>query len=371
MTGRLPSDFDAEWYRATYLDVALSGLGAEEHYRRFGRRLGRRVNGGPTEHAFGTQVSAATEDEAATSDIAPTAEVMAQQPFPIIDRPAGFEMPDPSTGPVRTPSAGSERERFSFAMLLDAALLACERQDQIIKPLLAYGRTFGLNVDKGSLDTDRSHWCGAAAFQKGETRIENAWHVGHSTLRLRLAGGTDVQSDHQLTLRAYQADPESPDELVMLGAGIELPSPGPIFHDAISMFGQDGFFASQLGRSVDAGWVGRVVLHIRRRAKPIEYIIGREVNERNAKFARRPSYGPWPSLVDCERQVLFGLGLVDLRVSGRGNNDVGTGDLDRRRDAFRRSGEVQFRPSKRDNFKISGGRTLAEGSHDLTLTAGD
>jgi hypothetical protein len=231
MTGRLPSDFDAEWYRATYLDVALSGLGAEEHYRRFGRRLGRRVNGGPTEHAFGTQVSAATEDEAATSDIAPTAEVMAQQPFPIIDRPAGFEMPDPSTGPVRTPSAGSERERFSFAMLLDAALLAGERQDQIIKPLLAYGRTFGLNVDKGSLDTDRSHWCGAAAFQKGETRIENAWHVGHSTLRLRLAGGTDVQSDHQLTLRAYQADPESPDELVMLGAGIELPSPGPIFHD--------------------------------------------------------------------------------------------------------------------------------------------
>jgi hypothetical protein len=234
MTSKLPVDFDAQWYRATYHDVALSGLGAEEHYRRFGRRLGRRVNGGSTERAVVTPDMhglAAAEDESATANIASKPEVIDPQPFPIIDRPDDFEVTDTPTKPAPAPRAGSERERVSFATLLDAAVLAGERQDRIIEPLLAYGRALGLNVDRGPLDADRSHSCGATAFQEGEARVENAWHVGHSTLRLRLAGGTNAQSHNRWTLRAYQADPESPGELAVLGAGVELPALGPIFHD--------------------------------------------------------------------------------------------------------------------------------------------
>lgn len=38
------SDFDPEWYYATYQDVALSGLSPEEHYRKYGIKLGRKPN---------------------------------------------------------------------------------------------------------------------------------------------------------------------------------------------------------------------------------------------------------------------------------------------------------------------------------------
>lgn len=38
--------FDPDWYAATYLDVARSGLGAAEHFVRIGRRIGRRGSEG-------------------------------------------------------------------------------------------------------------------------------------------------------------------------------------------------------------------------------------------------------------------------------------------------------------------------------------
>ena len=47
MPGKLPPDFDPNWYAASYRDVALSGLSPSQHYLRFGRMLGRKVNGLP------------------------------------------------------------------------------------------------------------------------------------------------------------------------------------------------------------------------------------------------------------------------------------------------------------------------------------
>ena len=229
MARKLPADFNADWYRAAYPDVALSGLDPREHYLRFGRRLNRQPNGKALSDARAPAPTAAKPlepkktPEAIKPATPPKALPMASAPadrFPaIVARPKDFNPEDsrPTPAPPRR-GMGS-----SGILSLDSLF-----EEGVWAPLLAYAGMMRLSLPDGEVDAGKAR---SSFFLSGETRIENAWHTA-GKLRLAIAGATDVQSAGQRwILRAYQADPASPGDLLSAGEGLQFPAQGPIFHD--------------------------------------------------------------------------------------------------------------------------------------------
>ena len=141
MRGKLPPDFDPNWYAASYRDVALSGLSPGQHYLRFGRMLGRKVNGLPPRAA--SSAKPAPAEPAERRDSPPVQATVTSPPPksldspPIIDRPDGFDpvetIPQPapprpgdesgttfSLETIGVASRGSAGERAAVAPALQA-----------------------------------------------------------------------------------------------------------------------------------------------------------------------------------------------------------------------------------------------------------
>src|SRR5437588_7586030 len=103
MSDRLPPDFDADRYLASYSDVGLTGLDPKEHYRRFGRLMGRSPTGkssGPTPPPVEPP-----PDPRSTSSDRPRSQAAAKVPPqtiqpPIIDRPSGFDAAEVRPAPA-------------------------------------------------------------------------------------------------------------------------------------------------------------------------------------------------------------------------------------------------------------------------------
>jgi hypothetical protein len=241
MRDKLPPDFDADWYAATYPDVALSSLNPREHYRRFGRILGRPPKGSasprPVELASAEEVARHMDSPSAKRETppAPSQQPVEQEPVkssPIIDRPKDF---DPTaTLPKAAPPkpGGGPGGVFSLEALSKIDAATDESRSAIRPALQAYAKLLNIEAPSGLNEAAATVSCGATPFQAESTRIENAWFVDGSRLRLALAGGTEgaAQSDARV-LRAYQANPASPAELHLLGSGVMLPALGPVFHD--------------------------------------------------------------------------------------------------------------------------------------------
>jgi hypothetical protein len=239
MAGRVPEDFNADWYQATYPDVALSGLRPQEHYRRFGRLMGRSPNGAAASRAEEAEAAspapsdagplAAVETEAAGQVV----ELSPEGPA-IIDRPADFDAAHvlPTTAPPRQGRDGNER--ISIETMAEGPFQPGDMRARGLDALASYARLFGLPDTAEEPDLELRVSCGAEEFQAGEARIENAWFADRSTLRLMLAGGTNTgAAASSLIIRAYQASPASPNDLSPLGEGIQLPAVGPVFLDLL------------------------------------------------------------------------------------------------------------------------------------------
>lgn len=232
MLGKLPPEFDASWYATNYRDVALSGLSPRQHYLRFGRILGRRVSGPPPRAGGSAEPAPAQPAERLDSPPAPPTLAsplpkIGDSP-PIIDRPDGFDPAELIPQPAPPRPGGDSNLAFSLESIAVAAPGSAVERTAIGPALQAYARLQRLQVPNG-MDAKAGTGCGAATFQTDPARIENAWLADDSRLRLMLAGG--AAASDPLAIRAYQAEPASPAELRMLGAGIELPPQGPVFHD--------------------------------------------------------------------------------------------------------------------------------------------
>jgi len=247
-----PADFDCEWYAATYADVGMSGLHPREHYRLFGRLLGRGTKppSKPARAAVAA-VSTIAPPEASEPAIEATSKPAAQSqgdasttepsrkqqpkesaPFPIIDRPNDFD-PAASVPNAAPPKAAAES---GGPFTLDNLVTASDEFDAtqaVVTPALdAYSKLLNLGPRNGVEGTTGPVSCGALAFQAGASRIENAWFAGPNRLRLMFAGGTEtVPASSGWAVRAYQGECANPASLRMLGPGIELPPIGPVIHD--------------------------------------------------------------------------------------------------------------------------------------------
>ena len=241
MARKLPPDFDADWYASAYPDVAMSGLGAREHYLRFGALLGRQAKRPPpppqTTKAKAEPVAKAADQPAVAPESIPPAEQQPKpkqpkpvQPSPIIDRPEGF---DPAAAlPKAAPATPDGDFTGPFSLEALAALPAGSDSVNVTAALQAYAKLLCLKPSTAVANEQASVSCGAMAFQAGPTRIENAWFAGPSRLRLMLAGAEDAAPDSiGRSVRAYQAFATAPAELRMLGEGVQLPPIGPVIHD--------------------------------------------------------------------------------------------------------------------------------------------
>lgn len=225
MRASLPPDFDANWYEANYRDVALSGLSPKQHYLRFGRLLGRKVSASKAPPAAATKVGKAKQRSEA-----PVARMIARQeqprpntPAPIIDRPEGF---DPAETVPRAAAPRPGGNATATIGLEEIAVGGAAAQAALGPALQAYARLLRLPA---AVDANARVSCEAAAFQAGPVRVDNAWLIDNLGLRLMLTGGADASG--ALSVRAYQAEPDRPGDLRLLGEGIELPQVGPVFHD--------------------------------------------------------------------------------------------------------------------------------------------
>lgn len=228
MRASLPPEFDAEWYEANYRDVALSGLSPIQHYLLFGRLLGRRVSASKAPGTPPTAVNKA--DKAKQRNEEPGTRMVARQEqpkpntlSPIIDRPDGFD-PTESLSRSALPRPGGDMA--STLGLEDIAIGRTAKQGGLMPGLQAYARLLRLPA---AVDTNAGVSCDAAVFQSGPARIDNAWLVDDSRLRLMLTGGAAASTAP--SLRTYQAKPDRPGDLRMLGQGMTLPQVGPAFHD--------------------------------------------------------------------------------------------------------------------------------------------
>ena len=227
MQDKLPADFDADWYAATYPDVALSGMSPREHYRRFARILGRKPKGSARLRPAEPETAESDTNRMDTASIAPEVPpVPTQQPLerrpakspPIIDRPKDFDAAATIAQPAPTKVGGAP-----------GALLSL---DTMVPALQAYAKLLNVHTSTDPRHPAASVSCGAKPFQAGRARIENASFVDVCRMRLVLAGGNEQTVESTACdLRAYQAHPANPAELRLLEPGIRLPPMGPVFHD--------------------------------------------------------------------------------------------------------------------------------------------
>lgn len=233
MFNKLPADFNAEWYRANYPDVAQSGMSAREHYLRFGRRMGRKASGGPAS-AERTGTASTIEAPDAGLPKSPSSEELSPRPSrpAIIDRPANFDSADVSPLPAPVGEMANSDQGLSLDTIGKGPFASPDEEARLRTPVKAYARMLSLQQAEASDESPAIGLCGAEFFQTGETRIDTAWFPSESRLRLRISGGSGATAASKgWVLRAFQAEPANPDRLKMAGQGIQLPALGPVFHD--------------------------------------------------------------------------------------------------------------------------------------------
>src|SRR5262249_22992918 len=83
----------------------------------------------------------------------------------------------------------------------------------------------------------------------------------------------------------------------------------------LSITGADGVFPDKLAAAIGIDWCRFVLLDIRRALAPVEHVIGRDVNERNAAATGFGRKQPRRFGIDCERDRLFAFGPIDIGVT--------------------------------------------------------
>ena len=248
--------FDADWYLAAYPDVALSGLSPQEHYRKFGLIMGRAVNArqqaarqssAPPPLVTPSQPRAAAARFSRGQAVSPADLTLpgGGSDSPIIPAPAGYSLAsEPVADPGRPGGAAPLAVRAGGQEI--ARLQDLTRLSQIIAPLAAYCRMFSPDKEPGGAlreafefvgqdplveaaatrfadQLDRPADPGGAGLQSGRARIANAWYVNEAGLRFFLAegdaapGGGISATDQPAALRAFQAAPENPGALQLVG----------------------------------------------------------------------------------------------------------------------------------------------------------
>ena len=240
--------FDADWYQATYPDVALSGLSPQAHFQKFGLIMGRAANA--QQRAERLQGAAPIVDTP-SRPAAPDAEVLQFQAgapvsetltslAPTADSPI---IAAPATRPNFKPAAPSDLDRpaaeAKLAVMAGALEIARAPEaaslDRFAAPLAAYCRLFSPDravsnlfafegapemAERASADfashLGRSADPGAQALQNGSVQIANAWFTDEFGLRAILS---DIEEGgaQNTVLRAYQAAPDAPENLHLIG----------------------------------------------------------------------------------------------------------------------------------------------------------
>jgi hypothetical protein len=127
-------------------------------------------------------------------------------------------------------AAGEQTGPFSLDKLA-LGPFAPEDQNRLRLPLAAYAQIFSLSGRTELLRCDGQESCGGSRLRSGPLRIDAASIRHGSTLRLMLRSAEGSPVANGWVLRAYQAAPSDPSNLLAAGEGVQLPALGPVFQD--------------------------------------------------------------------------------------------------------------------------------------------
>ena len=128
-------------------------------------------------------------------------------------------------------------------------------------------------------------------------------------------------------------------------------------------------FAFELRAAIGAGRAGFVVFAIGTIERPVEDIVGREMQQRHLQFGGGFGDEARARAIDAHRDVGLALGLVDLRIGGGVDDGVAAHAAQRRENHVAR-GEIEARTAEREHFDASR-RALDERADDLAGEPGD
>lgn len=251
-------ELDAQWYRDTYPDVALSGLSPETHYRLFGRAMGRPgaadqdQRPAPLPASAGQSLSLRAVADCfgqARSPGSNRGHALNQADSPLVTRPDDLL---PSAQDHRRDAADHLADAVRLEIWSEDGSIALGRFESVTDarcaagPLLLYARL--LDLPAGALSVQEPDGtkhplsvpgagealpgCAMAGIKRGPARLENGWYSDETTLRFALAGWQAPTEDETgpALLRFWQAPARASANLAPIG-GFTLPEAGPGFFD--------------------------------------------------------------------------------------------------------------------------------------------
>lgn len=223
------ADFDATWYLAAYPDVKMSGLEPWDHYRRFGSAMGRPA--GPPRPS-GSKPAASDARPARKVAETKAAQAPAFAAAPIVDRPPAFDARSVIPREAVQRAEIAEKGHLPFGSLKALIAQAGRADAASSDAVAAYARMFALAEDSAPEPADPAPDLVPGLLRAGAAAIENAWYAEPRLLRLMLRGEPgEGDIGEGWRLRAYQGQAAAPAQLLPAGAGICLPSAGPVFWD--------------------------------------------------------------------------------------------------------------------------------------------
>ncbi|OWU82255.1 hypothetical protein ATO6_22700 [Oceanicola sp. 22II-s10i] len=224
---RLPDDFDPEWYRRTYPDVAATGQDPMQHYLRIGRIIGRAPNAAALKAKQENRVVSPSTDLLDTVLSAAAAPAIGHPPSaedsPLIPAPGGFVRPVPGPAPTAAlPLSEGETTPLLRAITSSDAKALCG-------PLRLYAALVGADpavlldrteprIQAGALDPlepDALPACATPALRTGPSALEDIWLADSGRLRIRL-GDIEADRGEGLCLSAFQAPASAADRPVQV-----------------------------------------------------------------------------------------------------------------------------------------------------------
>ena len=141
-------------------------------------------------------------------------------------------------------------------------------------------------------------------------------------------------------------------------------------HERVRIPVHNRCFAFQLGPAIHPEWRGSVILAVGHRFAAIKYVIGRNVDKRNAKASRGCRELPSPVAIDCKCALRLGFRHVDCRVCGSIDNRLRQNGS---HNAFDRARilQIKLRASGRENRYGSLCTDICKAPGELAILTGD
>ncbi|MEL6584471.1 MAG: hypothetical protein AAFQ36_11620 [Pseudomonadota bacterium] len=241
-----PAEFDAAWYLETYPDVALTGLSPQDHFERFGRRMGRARSAVEAQAAY-VEPARVISPDALASEFGRGEVTLPPPPAPVfpsavIDVTTPPRPESAGDAPERAPSMGQISIKvadFEIARVVDPSdLWSLAGPLSALRRVCLGGEGDALSIEGAGLtpqeleEMQAARPCArvAGGFTEGLTAVSNMWFATEADLRVYFAAEAEEAEADGRVLRVFQASSSAPAQFTQI-ASEALSGHAPWFFD--------------------------------------------------------------------------------------------------------------------------------------------